>query len=429
MEQCVSYEILKKYNFWDSEVREPGFKRALYLERMASMNLTKTIITVTGLRRVGKSYIVRQFIDHLINYEGVERKQIFYANLFIRELDFLKDPAVFNEMVEQWKKNENVDTKKRIYIVIDEVAEITDWQKLVSSYYESYLAEYKLIITGSNSNLLSGEMGTYLAGRSFELTVYPLSFKEYLTFRNSIESVESLSGYIFDGGMPEIVMTPDRFARNNLIETTVDSVIMRDIVSRYEVRNIALLKKLVDYLSFSVAEEVSRNKVSNIIKSGGEKVSNHTVSDYIEYLKNAFFIHECPVFSTKKNDIISSKPCKIYLNDPVFIKKGTGVGNFGKMLENLIFIELKRRGCNVSTVKMDDKEVDFMAEKNGERIYIQSAWIVGDNDSDTYKREFGNLRKIKDHYPKLVVSMDPLTHSSDNGISHIKALDFFAGRA
>ncbi|MFO7736361.1 MAG: ATP-binding protein [bacterium] len=422
----MSYEILKKFNFWGNNNVDPGFIRNVYLDRLIKMNSTKTIVTVTGLRRVGKSYIVRQFIDHLITNKGVDRKQIFYANLFIRELDFLKDPSVFQEMVTLWQKNEKVNTKKRMYIVIDEVQEISDWQKLVSSYYENYLSEYKIIITGSNSKLLAGEMGTYLAGRSFELVVYPLSFNEYLLFKKVNASTDILAQYLNDGGMPEIILTDNRFARNNLVETTIDSVIMRDIVSRYDIRNINLLRKIVDYLSFSVTDEVSKNKVSNTIKSGGEKVSNHTVSNYIEYLKNAFFLYECPVFSPKKNDIISSKPCKIYLNDSVFVKKGQNHGDFGKLLENHIFIELKRRGYDVYTVKMEDKEVDFLAQKNGERWYLQSAWTVGDTDSEVYQREFGNLLKIHDHFPKTVISMDPLTHTPDKGINHIRAINFFS---
>jgi hypothetical protein len=271
-------------------------------------------------------------------------------------------------------------------------------------------------------------MGTYLAGRSYELTVYPLSFNEYLSFRKLDKTSDSMAAYLKDGGMPEIILSKNSFARNNLIETTIDSVIMRDIVSRYEVRNIALLKKLVEYLSFSVTDEVSKNKVSNTLKSTGEKVSNHTVSDYFEYLKNAFFIHECPVFSLKKNDIISGKPQKIYLNDPVFFKRGSGSGDFGKLLENHVFIELKRRGYNVSTVKMDNKEVDFLAESKGGRWYLQSAWTVGDTGSEVYEREFGNLLKIKDHFPKTVISMDPLTHNSNNGVSHVSAIDFFSGK-
>ena len=424
----MSYEILKKFNFWDGSVKENGFIRPLYLNRLSQLDQSKTIVTVTGLRRVGKSYIVRQFIDHLIKNEGVEPKQIFYANLYIRELKFLKDPSAFEEMIRLWQKNEKVDTKKRMYIVIDEVQEITDWQKLVSSYYENYIEKYKVLITGSNSKLLSGEMGTYLAGRSYELTVYPLSFMEYLSFRKLDKTTDSMSAYLKDGGMPEIILSGSSFARNNLIETTIDSVIMRDIVSRYEVRNIPLLKKLVEYLSFSVTDEVSKNKVSNTLKSSGEKVSNHTVSDYFEYLKNAFFIYECPVFSLKKNDIISGKPQKIYLNDPVFFKRGYGSGDFGKLLENHVFIELKRRGYNISTVKMDDKEVDFLAESKGERWYLQSAWTVGDTGSEVYEREFGNLLKIKDHFPKTVISMDPLTHSSNNGVSHVSAMDFFSGK-
>ncbi|MBU4486829.1 MAG: AAA family ATPase, partial [Candidatus Delongbacteria bacterium] len=176
------FEILKKYNFWDGKVKGCGFLRKSYLKKMKELDVTKTIITITGGRRVGKSFIVRQYIDFLINENKIKPKQIFYANLFIRELGALKSPKIFTEAVSLWKKKLKVDENIRKYIIIDEVQEIEQWEILINSLYEDFTTEYKLIITGSNSKLLSGELSTYIAGRSFSLNVFPLSYQEYLDF-------------------------------------------------------------------------------------------------------------------------------------------------------------------------------------------------------------------------------------------------------
>ncbi len=419
-------EALKKYNFWDAAVKGTGITRPIYLDQLARLNTGKTIVTVTGLRRVGKSFIVRQFMDHLIRQMKVPPCQIFYANLFLRELGFLRDPDRFQEAVTSWQKNLNVDTGQRMYLFIDEVQEIKDWEKLAGSFFEDYTAEYKIIITGSNSKLLSGELATYLAGRSHELRVFPLSFNEFCTFTEQDGTRENLLTYLTHGGMPEIVLADNHFARNNLIETTIDSVIMRDIVARYEIRNVRLLKKIVEYVSASASDEVSRNRMAHLIDESGKRASVHTVSDYLECLKEAFFIHECPVFSHKKNDYLKSGPRKIYLNDLVFMKKDQRFGGYGKQLENLVYMALKRKGFTISTVRTGKGEVDFLSQKNGDRAYYQVEWTINDPGSETYGREFESLLSIQDHYPKHIITMDDLPLPPRKGIRHIPALDFFS---
>lgn len=422
-------ETLKKYNFWNTDVKGIGITRPAYLDRLSRLNTGRTIVTVTGLRRVGKSVIVRQFIDYLIRQLKVPPCQIFYANLFLRELGFLKDPDRFQEAVKSWQELPDVDHGRRLYLVIDEVQEIRDWEKLVGSYFEDYTAEYKIVITGSNSKLLSGELATYLSGRSHELRVFPLSFKEYCAFNQKAGTRESLLAYLTHGGMPEIVLADNEFAKNNLIETTIDSVIMRDIVARYEIRNVRLLKKIVEYVSASASDEVSRNKMANLVDESGKSASVHTVSDYLECLKAAFFIHECPVFSHKKNDYLKSGPRKIYLNDLVFMKKDQRFGGYGKQLENLVYMALKRRGANVSTVRTGKGEVDFLARKNGDKAYYQVAWTINDPGSETFRREFESLLTIQDHYPKHIITMDDLPLPPQKGIRHLPALDFFLNKA
>ncbi len=419
------FEILKKFNFWNGKVMGCGVLRKEYLAQLKKLDVTKTIITITGGRRVGKSFIVRQFIDFLIKDKKVKPKQIFYVNLFIRELESLKDPTEFTQAVNLWEKKLKVDSNVRKYIIIDEVQEIDKWEMLINSLYEDFTSEYKVIITGSNSKLLSGELSTYIAGRSFLLKIFPLSYLEYLSFVKKEVNKETFIDYMKDGGMPEIILASNDFAKTNLISTTIDSVIMRDIVLRYEIRNVQLLKKIVDFFCASPSDEISNNKISNILKLSGQQSSTHTISDYIEYLKEAFLIHICPVFSYKKNDLLKNIPNKVYLNDHSFALTNRGFNDFGKILENMTYIELLRRGYKVQTLKVEKKEIDFVAIKGKKKIYIQVAYTIGEENSETFNREFGNLLKIEDHYPKIVLTLDDIIHSPVKGVKHQSIIDFF----
>lgn len=414
---------LEKYNFWDGNVKGMGISRAFYINQLKKLDAGKTIITVMGARRVGKSYIVRQYIKSLIEEKKINPKNILYLNLFIRDLKDLKNPNLLLETINQWEKKFDLEGKRK-YIVIDEVQEINEWEKIICSLYEDYTEEYKVIITGSNANLLAGELQTYTAGRSHQITIYPLSYKEYLLFTSKEKSKQSFIDFMNDGGLPEIVLSDDLFAKNNLINSIFDTVLMRDIIQRHEIRNISILKKLIGFFCESYSDEVSINKIVTQFKSDGTKISNHTIADYLEYIKQAFFVFECQQFSYKKNDILKNMNNKYYLNDLRFALSAFGIKNLGKILENIIYLELKRNDYTVYTLRTDGKEIDFMAEKNGIRLYYQVAYTLGDENSETYNREFGNLLKIKDHYPKFVISLDDIIFSNIKGIKHINAIDF-----
>jgi predicted AAA+ superfamily ATPase len=338
----VMLDVLKRYNFWNKDVTGCGVLRESYLRMLSQMESAKSIITVTGGRRVGKSVIVRQFIRRLIE-NGVDSKRIFYANLFIQDIDFLKDRKVFQQAIELWKNHFNFKKEERLFIVIDEVQEIANWELLISSLYEDYTTEYKIIITGSNAKLLSSELHTYLAGRSFELIVFPLSFEEYSHFLGREPSRKLCIEYLKKGGMPELLSVEESFARGNLVTSMIDSIVMRDIVLRHDIRNINLLKKIVDYFVASPSDEISKVRIKNLLTQGGQRISINTVTEYIEYLKEAFFIHECSLFSYKKGDILQRTPLKVYLNDSAFAQSSHGVSGFGKLLENVVYIDLLRR--------------------------------------------------------------------------------------
>ncbi|HPG35104.1 MAG TPA: ATP-binding protein [bacterium] len=418
------FDIFKRFNFWDGVVTGCGIARPDYISALDAMLEPKNIITITGGRRTGKSVVVRQFIRYLINEKKVDPTKIFYANLFIQDIDFMRDSKKFKEILNEWKKKFNHSPGERLFIVIDEVQEIANWEKTVVSLYEDYTADHKIIITGSNAKLLSGELHTYLAGRSFEMTLYPLSFMEYCSFLNKSPDRAACIEYLNTGGMPEVVKVKDVFARQNLVSATVDSIIVRDIATRHQIRNIPLLRKMADYFCFSPTDEVSRTRISNILKEGGENASINTVSEYMEYLKDAFFIHECPLLSHKKGDVLKSVPLKVYLNDTSFAKTADEQSDFGKLLENIIFIELIRRGFKVKTLKTDSGEIDFVARIGNKLHYYQVAYLIGEKGSAVYNREFGNLMKIKDHFPKTVLSMDELLHQPVEGINHESVVEF-----
>jgi uncharacterized protein len=416
-------DVLKRYNFWDKDVSGCGILRESYIEKLSKMEASKSIITVMGGRRVGKSIIVRQFIRHLIE-KGINPETVFYANMFVQDIDFLKDRKVFKQALDLWKEHFRFSKKERLFVVIDEIQEIKEWELLVSSLHEDYTTDYKIITTGSNAKLLSGELHTYLAGRSFELKVFPLSFKEYAQFTNLEPDRKTCMNYLNYGGMPELINIDDDFTKENLITSTVDSIIMRDIVLRHDIRNVALLKRIVDYFAASPSDEFSKLRITNLLKQNGEKLSINTVSEYIEYLKEAFFIHECSLYSYKKGSLLQRAPQKVYLNDPAFSRSVKKSGDFGKLLENIVYVELLRQGYKVETMQVDNREVDFRAQLGDKKIYIQTAYTIGDDNSPLFKREFEPLTLIRDHYPKYVISLDELTHSPVNGIQHLNAVDF-----
>lgn len=418
------FNSFERFNFWDGEVTGCGILRPHYISILDSMIEPKNIITITGGRRTGKSVVLRQLIRHLINERGVDPTRIFYANLFVQDIDFLQDRKKFVELLNEWKKRFKHKADDRLYILIDEVQEIDKWEKLVVSLYEDYTANHKIIITGSNAKLLSSELHTYLAGRSFEMTLFPLSFIEYCSFLDKKPERAAFIDYLNSGGMPEVVQVSDVFNRQNLISSTIDSIIVRDIASRHNIRNLPLLKKMAEYFSFSPSDEVSRTRIQNILKNGGENASINTVSEYMEYLKDAFFIHECPLLSYKKGDVLKSVPLKVYLNDTAFSKTKNQQSDFGKLIENVVFIELIRRGFDVKTLKVENGEIDFVAQKGASKQYYQVAYLVGEKNGPVYKREFGNLMKIHDHFPKTVLSMDELQYPPTEGIKHQSIVEF-----
>ncbi len=418
-------EILHRTNFWDDKPVQAGFIRHAYTDRLTSYLGNHLIKVILGQRRVGKSYILRMLIQHLISAEGVPPENILYINKDLHVLDFINTGARLMEAVQQYQ--EALSPKGRIYILLDEVQEIKHWERAVNSLCQDYTREYEVFITGSNANLLSTELSTYLSGRYITFKIFPFSYDEFLGFNELNKGRESFITYLKFGGMPESYMLKGQEIKKNYFVSLHDSIVLRDIVQRHKVRDIYLLEKLILFLIDSIGSYFSVNSVVKYLNGAGYKTNNETIGTYIRYLKSAYFIHESPRYDIQGKKQLAGER-KFYLNDlgfKFFLSSSFDFG-IGKFLENAVFIHLKRLGYAIFTGRLKDKEIDFMADKNSGRIYLQVAYLL--SDKKVIEREFGNLARIRDHYPKKVISLDDGYLGSKNGIEHVTAWDFMTER-
>jgi uncharacterized protein len=414
------FSKLKKYNFWNNEEIKFGFFREQYVNNLSKYLGNKLIKVLLGQRRSGKSYILRMLIQSLIN-KGIKPENIIYINKDLIELDFINSADSLLNIIEEYRKELNPIGK--VFLFLDEIQEIREWEKVVNSLSQNYVDEYEIFITGSNSRLLSTELATYIAGRYISFEIFPFSYLEYISFKEIGRTRESLIEYMKLGGIPESCKMNDHEIKRNYISALKDSIVLRDIVERHDIRDVYLLEKLIRYIIDSVGSFFSLTSIANYMKSNGYSASRDTIGNYLLFLEQAYFIYEVPRFSIKRKKILTGVK-KYYLNDPAF--KFFLSSSFDsvpeKYLENCVFLSLKRKGYSIFVGKHDNREIDFIAEKDGNRIYVQVAHSL--TDESVIKREFGNLEKIKDNYQKLVISLDDISLGNKNGINHILAWEW-----
>ena len=410
-------EILRKYNFWNNQAVDLGFIRETYLNKINSYLNNKLIKVVLGQRRTGKSYIFRMIINSLMKENKVNPQNILYINKDLHEFEFIKDSKSLIDVIDIYKKKMKV--KGKIYLFIDEIQEILNWEKSINSLSQDYTQDYEIFITGSNSNLLSTELPTYLSGRYVVIEIYPFSYQEYLGFYNIERNKETYLAYLKKGGLPELYNIPENLIVN-YIQALKDSIILRDIVQRHNIRDITLLKRLIDFVIDSQATLFSPNKITNTFKSRGIKTNIETISSYLGYLAEVFFIHESFRYDLKGKRILAGER-KCYLNDLCFKHYLSSSFDKGisKYLENAVFLHYKREGYKIFTGKYNNKEIDFVIERKSEKKYIQVAYLL--SDENVIKREFGNLSLITDSYEKLVITLDDINIGNIDGIKHINA--------
>ena len=411
------FDKIKKYNNWDGSTFNIGYERKTYIDRIIKYIDIKLIKVLVGQRRVGKSYILRQIINFLISYKKVNPKNIFYLNKEFLGFDEIKSAADLEVLFNYYKKELKI--KGKVYIFLDEVQNIVNWETFVNSYSQDFTNEYELFVTGSNSKLLSGELASLLSGRYVQFEIFPFSFFEYSDFKNIPINKESFLTYMQAGGLPEMFNFDDEEIQRHYIQSLRSTIILRDIVQRNKIKDIALLDDVFKFIAVNIGSLTSLSNIVKYFKNHQKKTNYETLSSYVGYLKDTFIIHEAERYNLRGKQVLGGVR-KYYLNDLSFKNYLFGFlpSDIGYNLENYVYIQLKRLGYNVSVGVINSGEIDFVAQKSEKTLYIQVAYLL--TDEKTIKREFGNLLSIKDNHEKIVISLDDIKLSDYEGIKHLR---------
>jgi len=412
-----TFEKLKQHNFWGGENIRIGVPRQKYLDQITEFSGNRLIKVLIGQRRVGKSYILRQLIQNLIDRE-INPNNIFYLDK--EHLDFvdLTDRRELDQLIRLYLKNLTI--KGKVFLLLDEVQEIAGWEKLVSSYAQDNQQEYEIYITGSNSHMLSSELGTYLSGRYVPINVFPLSFSEFVTGYNVQPDKPGLINYLQQGGLPELINLETTEARRHYVMALQDSILLNDIVKKFGIHDVSLLKRLFHFLCSNIGSLFSVNKLVNHLNSKGAKTNFETLSRYVDHLEQALLIHDCSRYDIRGKEILSGSR-KYYVNDLAFreyLTPGFDPG-LSRRLENCIYLHFKAQGYKVYAGTNRNLEVDFVLEKGEDRIYIQVCYLL--TDESIIEREYRSIETIRDSFPKIVISMDDVQFGTRKGIRHYLA--------
>ena len=393
--------------------------RQSYLDKVERYLGKDIIIILTGQRRVGKSCILRLFRDKVSSDASAN---VIYIDKEKKEFDAIRTYTDLNAYIDEHRQK----TKKN-FILIDEIQEIDAFEKSVRSYYEE--PDVEIVITGSNSNMLSSDLSTRIGGRYKEIHVQALSYAEFMQFHQLPDTDETLAKYLQFGGMPGLAkMGLDEQDAREYQMDVFHTVLLKDVIMRNQIRNVPFLENLVHFLADNAGKIISANSIAKSMKSQGENITSMVVGNYIKFLCDAYIIHKVNRYDIHGKRLFESND-KFYFEDNGIrnaLAGGSREGDIEKVIENVIYSHLVRLGYDVTVGQLQAAEIDFIGQKpDGQRIYVQAAYIIADDA--TRKREFGNLRAINDNYPKYVISMTPLlSRADDNGITHLHLRRFLA---
>ena len=371
---------------------------------------------LSGVRRCGKSTILTMIKEELQNNRNIKSDNIISRKYNEVQYDDMTAKEMYLDIVKEFKNDE------RYYLFLDELQEINGWEKVINDILEKYNVD--IYVTGSNSKLMSSEISTYLSGRYVSIPVYTLSFKEYLTFKNkeNVNVKEMFDEYLEYGGFPLIgISNFDTTSAYQVVEGIYSAVITRDISKRHKIRNKDLFDRVVKYIIENVGKTFSANSIVKFLKSEQRSLSVEAIYNYLKWLTDAFIIYPCSRYDIQGKSVLKTQE-KYYLSDITFkySKFGFKTSMIAAMLENVVYLELRRRGYDVYIGKNETKEIDFIGIRREEKVYIQVCRDIPE-DSD---RELTNLLEIKDHYHKYVVTKDNLAKGNENGVEIIHIADF-----
>ena len=392
-------------------------RRQSYIDKIEKYLGKETIIVLVGQRRVGKSCILKMIRDDKM---ADSDNNVIYIDKEKWQYDAIQTYKDLNEYIERYWVND-----KHNYILIDEVQDIEEFERSVRSFRTEPNTD--IIITGSNARMLSNELSTLIGGRYKEIYIQSLSYNEFLEFHNLSDNDESLSLYIQYGGMPGLakIGLEEDDAREYQIDI-YHTVLLKDVIMRNQIRNVPFLENLVRFLADNIGKLISANSIAKYKKSQGESITSSVVINYISFLCEAYILHKVNRYDIHGKRVFENND-KFYFEDNGVrnaIAGGTREGDIEKVIENIIYEHLIRLGYQVYVGQLQAGEIDFVCTKpEGQRIYVQASFIIA--EQATREREFGNLRSIKDNYPKYVISMTPLlTKNDDDGITHIHLRKF-----
>lgn len=391
--------------------------RERYLKLIRPFYNQELIKVLIGIRRSGKSVLLKQIIDEL-KKEKVDDKHIIYINFEDYDYEEYTDPKKLHELI----KDKIIDDKK-YYVFFDEIQNVEEWEKVVNSLRAT--KNTSIFITGSNSDLLSSDLATHIAGRYVSFKITPFTFDEVCKLLNISEKheiEEAFNDYLKWGGMPQRFMQKDDASRKNYLNDIYDSIVIKDIVKRFNIKDIDLLTRIVTYILTTPAQTFSPDSLRKYMQSKSRNVSLETIYNYIDYITRANLISKAERYDVRGKRILTGK-YKYYLTDLGFtniLSDGKKM-QIGAYLENIVYNELIARGYNVNIGTLENGEIDFIATRFNEKIYIQVAYIL--SDDKVIDREFKAYKKIDDNYPKYVLSMDKF-NISQNGIIHENIIDW-----
>jgi predicted AAA+ superfamily ATPase len=391
------------------------FGRSLYYNKISPFVGKNLIKVITGQRRVGKSCFLKQVLNEIELKD--KQTQIIYINKEDFAFDSIRD---YSDLIKYVEKR--AATSKSIALFIDEIQDIENFEKALRHFHSKEI--FDIYCTGSNANLLSGELATLLSGRSIEIEIFSLTYPEFLQFHKLKDNEESFENYLFFGGMPNLIhFNLSEDIVYDYLKNLYNTIIVKDVIAKHSIRNVTFLRNLSYYIAENTGSIITAKSISDYLKSQQIKMSSVLVQDYLSYLSEAYFIHK-----VNRSDMQAKRIFEIgekYLFNDIGMRNalvGYKISDISKILENIVFLHLKSAGYHITVGKDRTKEIDFIARKKSELLYVQVCYLL--KEPSTIEREFGNLQKIKNNYPKIVISMDKTSKASYEGIEHFHVKDF-----